>query len=49
MGLPVIKTPHGGIPELIEDGISGFLVAERDADTLAEKLGYSDLAPVQML
>ncbi|MEW5860941.1 MAG: glycosyltransferase [Cyanobacteriota bacterium] len=40
MGLPVIGTQHGGIPELIEDGISGFLVPERDADTLAEKLGY---------
>lgn len=40
MGLPVIGTLHGGIPELIEDGISGFLVSERNADTLAEKLGY---------
>lgn len=40
MGLPVISTPHGGIPELIEDGISGFLVPERDADAIAEKLSY---------
>ncbi len=40
MGLPVISTYHSGIPELIEDGISGFLVPERDADTLAEKLSY---------
>lgn len=40
MGLPVISTHHGGIPELVEDGISGFLVSERDANTLAEKLGY---------
>lgn len=40
MGLPVISTHHSGIPELIEDGISGFLVPERDADTLAEKLSY---------
>ncbi len=39
MGLPVISTYHGGIPELVEDGISGFLVPERDAETLAEKLG----------
>lgn len=39
MGLPVISTYHGGIPELVEDGISGFLVPERDADALAEKLG----------
>ncbi|MBW4557402.1 MAG: glycosyltransferase [Trichormus sp. ATA11-4-KO1] len=40
MGLPVIGTRHGGIPELIQDGISGFLVAERDADAIAEKLSY---------
>ncbi|MBW4517915.1 MAG: glycosyltransferase [Timaviella obliquedivisa GSE-PSE-MK23-08B] len=39
MGLPVVSTLHGGIPELVEDGISGFLVPERDADALAEKLG----------
>lgn len=38
MGLPVISTYHGGIPELIEDGVSGFLVPERDAAALAEKL-----------
>ncbi|MBD2346053.1 glycosyltransferase [Anabaena subtropica] len=40
MGLPVVSTFHGGIPEVVEDGISGFLVAERDADALAEKLQY---------
>ncbi|MDJ0742802.1 MAG: glycosyltransferase [Xenococcaceae cyanobacterium MO_167.B27] len=40
MGLPVIGTLHGGIPELIEDGISGFLVPERDSDAIADKLGH---------
>lgn len=40
MGLPVIGTLHGGIPELIENGISGFLVPERDADAIAEKVNY---------
>jgi colanic acid/amylovoran biosynthesis glycosyltransferase len=40
MGLPVIGTLHGGIPELVEAGISGFLVPERDADAIAEKLHY---------
>lgn len=39
-GLPVISTYHSGIPELIEDGISGFLVPERDINALAEKLDY---------
>ncbi|MBH8555250.1 glycosyltransferase [Nostocaceae cyanobacterium CENA357] len=40
MGLPVIATIHGGIPELVKDGISGFLVPERDSDAIAEKLVY---------
>ena len=40
IGLPVLATKHSGIPELIEDGISGFLVPERDVDALAEKLNY---------
>jgi colanic acid/amylovoran biosynthesis glycosyltransferase len=40
MGLPVIATRHGGIPELVQDGISGLLVPERDADAIADKLTY---------
>lgn len=40
MGLPVLSTRHSGIPELIEDGVSGFLVSERDVDALAERLSY---------
>jgi colanic acid/amylovoran biosynthesis glycosyltransferase len=40
MGLPVISTYHGGIPELVEDGVSGFLVPERDAGAIAQKLSY---------
>ncbi|MFC5758238.1 glycosyltransferase [Rhizobium sp. GCM10022189] len=42
MGLPVISTHHSGIPELVEDGLSGILVGERDADALSaamERLG----------
>jgi colanic acid/amylovoran biosynthesis glycosyltransferase len=34
-GLPVFATRHGGIPEAIEDGVSGVLVAERDHSALA--------------
>ncbi|WP_009631385.1 glycosyltransferase [Synechocystis sp. PCC 7509] len=40
MGMPVISTLHGGIPELVEDGKSGFLVPEKDGDAIASKLIY---------
>jgi colanic acid/amylovoran biosynthesis glycosyltransferase len=39
-GLPVVSTLHSGIPELVEDGVSGFLVPERDAQALAERLKH---------
>lgn len=38
MGLPVISTLHGGIPELVEEGVSGYLVPERDAAAIANCL-----------
>jgi colanic acid/amylovoran biosynthesis glycosyltransferase len=37
-GLPVFATEHGGIPEAIENGVSGVLVAERDHAALARAL-----------
>jgi colanic acid/amylovoran/stewartan biosynthesis glycosyltransferase WcaL/AmsK/CpsK len=37
-GLPVLSTQHSGIPELIRDGESGYLVPERDVDALSDKL-----------
>ncbi|NJL40023.1 MAG: colanic acid biosynthesis glycosyltransferase WcaL [Leptolyngbyaceae cyanobacterium SM1_4_3] len=39
-GLPVISSLHSGIPELIENGKSGFLIPERDVDGLAAKLDH---------
>ena len=39
-GLPVLSTLHSGIPEAVLDGKSGYLVAERDTDALAQRLLY---------
>lgn len=35
---PVVSTFEGGIPDLIEDGITGFLVPQKDDGELANKL-----------
>lgn len=36
--LPVISTYHSGIPELIEDGVSGYLLPEKEVNDLAKKI-----------
>lgn len=37
-GLPVIATRHAGIPEAVQDGITGLLVEERDYSAMADHL-----------
>jgi colanic acid/amylovoran biosynthesis glycosyltransferase len=37
-GMPVVGSRHAGIPELVEDGVSGLLVPERDEQGLADAL-----------
>jgi colanic acid/amylovoran biosynthesis glycosyltransferase len=37
-GLPVFGTEHGGIPEAIENGVTGVLVPERDDEALGRAL-----------
>ena len=44
-GLPVLATNHGGIPEAVEHGVSGFLTAERDAGALAKSMRQLASAP----
>jgi colanic acid/amylovoran biosynthesis glycosyltransferase len=39
-GMPVVSTIHCDIPEVIIDGKSGFLVPEKDVDSLIERLEY---------
>jgi len=38
MGLPVVCSDAGGLPENVADGETGFVVPRRDAQALAEKL-----------
>ncbi len=40
VGMPVVSTFHAGIPELVEDGVSGFLVPEREIISLTERIKY---------
>jgi colanic acid/amylovoran biosynthesis glycosyltransferase len=37
-GLPVVSTSHSGIPELVQDGVSGRLVPERDVEAMVDAL-----------
>ena len=38
MGLPVITTPHTAGPDLIHEGVEGFIVPIRDSVVIAERL-----------
>jgi glycosyltransferase involved in cell wall biosynthesis len=38
-GIPVVATRHSGIPEAVEDGVTGFLVKEGDRRALAARIG----------
>jgi glycosyltransferase involved in cell wall biosynthesis len=37
-GTVPVATRHGGIPEIVDDAVTGFLVPERDVDALADRL-----------
>jgi glycosyltransferase involved in cell wall biosynthesis len=37
-GCPLVATRVGGIPDMVDDGVSGLLCRPEDADDLAEKL-----------
>lgn len=39
-GRPVVSFAVGGIPEIVEDGVSGFLCEAEDPVQLAEKIGF---------
>src|SRR5204862_457638 len=37
-GLPVVTTRTGGIGDVVEDAVTGFMVEQRSADQIAERL-----------
>lgn len=39
-GLPVVTTDVGGNPELVENGVNGWLVKAGDAEDLADKIAF---------
>jgi glycosyltransferase involved in cell wall biosynthesis len=39
-GMPVVVTKHAGIPEVVTDGVSGFLVEEGNYQEMARKMIY---------
>lgn len=39
-GLPVVSTDVGGNPELVENGVNGWLVKAGDAEDLADKIAF---------
>lgn len=36
--LPMVTTPEGGIPDIVENGVTGFSVPQKNSTALAEKL-----------
>jgi glycosyltransferase involved in cell wall biosynthesis len=44
-GLPVISSYHSGIPELVVDGLTGFLTNEKDVDALARCITDAAASP----
>ncbi|WP_354694215.1 glycosyltransferase [Elongatibacter sediminis] len=38
-GLPVVATRHAGIPDAVVEGVTGFLVDERDVDSMSKRMG----------
>jgi colanic acid/amylovoran biosynthesis glycosyltransferase len=36
--LPIVSTIHSGIPELVTEGVNGYLVREKDVDNYALRI-----------
>ncbi|AFY30858.1 glycosyltransferase family 4 protein [Calothrix sp. PCC 7507] len=47
-GIPVITTPNTAGPDIITDGVEGFIVPIRDSEALKEKLEWCDRHPGEL-
>jgi colanic acid/amylovoran biosynthesis glycosyltransferase len=47
LGTPVISTNCGGMPEIIQEGKTGWLVPVRDPEALANKIVHVSRAPAE--
>lgn len=48
-GVPVIASRHGGLAELVKDGVTGLLFSPGDAADLATKIAWARSHPDEML
>ncbi len=48
-GVPVIASQHGGLAELVTDGVNGLLFEPGNANELAQKIAWATNHPDQML
>ncbi|MDQ8184963.1 glycosyltransferase [Pelagicoccus sp. SDUM812002] len=44
-GLPIVSTRHSGIPEVVIEGKNGYLVDERDVETMADRMAQLNSHP----
>ena len=47
-GLPVLSTTHTAAPDLIQNGVQGFVVEPRRADQLAERISWALAHPAEL-
>lgn len=47
-GIPVITTPNTGGPDMITDGVEGFIIPIRDVEALKEKLDWCYTHPEEL-
>jgi glycosyltransferase involved in cell wall biosynthesis len=44
-GLPIVSTRHSGIPEIVLDGQTGFLVEENNVGSMGERIAFLAMRP----